>query len=135
MKTLVVTPSRCIGCRTCELACSFRHAPPGGTIGKARINVRPAGPNRYMPLTCLQCAEAACVQACPVFALQRNEATGAVDVDRDKCIGCRLCTIVCPFGHITMDEVAAPDKCVKCDLCVGSPACAAFCPSKALEYV
>ena len=25
-KTLIITPSRCIACRTCELACSFVHA-------------------------------------------------------------------------------------------------------------
>ena len=134
-KTLVITPSRCIGCRTCELACSFKHAPEPGGLGKSRISVRIVGTNRYMPLTCLQCDEAACVRACPVYALQRNERTGAVDVDRDKCIGCRLCTIVCPFGHITMDDVGDGDRSVKCDLCQGSPACAAFCPSKTLEYL
>ena len=25
-KTLIITPSRCTACRTCELACSFKHA-------------------------------------------------------------------------------------------------------------
>ncbi len=88
-----------------------------------------------MPLVCLQCAEASCVKVCPVQALRRNLDTGAIEVKKDRCIGCRLCTIVCPFGNIVIDQVEDLDKSIKCDLCGGSPACAAFCPSQALEYL
>lgn len=134
-KTLIITPGRCIGCRTCELACSFKHAPEKGGLGKSRIGIRSIGQESYMPLTCMQCANPACMTVCPVHALWRNEETGAIEVKRDRCIGCALCTIVCPFGHIVMGGINEElNKSVKCDLCGGEPACAAFCPSRALEY-
>jgi len=130
-KTFTITPSRCTACRTCELACSFRHA-SNGKMGISRIRAHMFDEPHNQILTCFQCDEAACVMVCPVQALVRNEATGAVEVVVDRCIGCGLCSIACPFGHMTheVDSRIA----VKCDLCGGDPACAAFCPTKTLEY-
>lgn len=130
-KTLVITPSRCIACRTCELACAFKHA-GNGMPGIPRIRAFMFGEGKNQVITCFQCDEAACVKVCPVTALSRNDATGAIKVDEDRCIGCGLCSIACPFGHITHDGQNA--IAVKCDLCGGEPACAAFCPTRTLEY-
>ncbi|MCU0723359.1 MAG: 4Fe-4S dicluster domain-containing protein [Planctomycetes bacterium] len=130
---LHVTPERCIGCRTCELACAFAHPPQGGGIGRPRVAVHDLGEKVFAPVLCLQCEEAACVKACPVKALSRNEETGAVDVDEARCVHCLSCVAACPFGNL----YARPDRAgvVKCDLCKGQPKCAMFCPSKALEYL
>jgi Fe-S-cluster-containing dehydrogenase component len=84
-----------------------------------------------MQLTCLQCAEAACVKVCPTEALVRNAQNGAVEVNLDRCIGCRSCEVACPFGHMHFDRQNLIP--IKCDLCGGAPACAAFCPYEALE--
>jgi Fe-S-cluster-containing hydrogenase component 2 len=134
-KTLTITPSRCTACKTCELACSFKHGnngKPGIARIKAFLYSETAGEN--FVLTCFQCDEAACVEVCPVDALARNETTGAVEVDERRCIGCRLCSIACPFGH--MGHAPATGTAVKCDLCgEDEPACATFCPTKTLEYV
>jgi carbon-monoxide dehydrogenase iron sulfur subunit len=131
-KTLMITPSRCTACRTCELACSFRHAGAGG-LGIARIRAFMFGEGRNQILTCFQCDEAACVKVCPVAALVRNELTGAIEVNRNRCIGCGLCSIACPFGHMAHEPEGG--IAVKCDLCEGKdPACAAFCPTRTLEY-
>ena len=130
-KTLIITPSRCTACRTCELACSFRHATNGGP-GLSRIRAFMFGEGKNQIVTCFQCDDAACVKVCPVQALVRNEDTGAIEVDRGRCIGCGLCSIACPFGHMAHDR--DNDIAVKCDLCGGEPACAAFCPTKTLEY-
>jgi len=48
------------------------------------------------------------------------------------CVGCKLCTIACPYGTVFYD----PDtrKAFKCDLCGGAPACASACPTAAIEY-
>ena len=131
-KTLTITPHRCTSCKTCELACAMSHADAYGR-GIARIRAFMYEDDRNQILTCFQCDEAACVKVCPVEALVRNEETDAIDVHASRCIGCGLCVHACPFGHIVLD----PRKGVatKCDLCGGKePACAAFCPTKTLEY-
>lgn len=131
-KVLVVTPDRCTACRTCELACSFRHGEPNlPAIPRIRAFDRGGEPANVV-LTCFQCDDAACVRVCPTAALSRNEETGAIVVDEPLCIGCGACTVACPFGQIELD--ARTEKAFKCDLCGGDPACAAFCPTKALEW-
>lgn len=126
-----VTPSRCTGCRTCELACAFTHTKEQKP-GRSRIYPIAYGPSKYVPVTCLQCDDPACVKSCLFDALKRNPETGAIDLDRARCVNCRACVAACPFGCALVDSVH--DEVVKCDLCSGSPACATFCPTKALEY-
>lgn len=130
-RLLKVDPRHCIGCRTCELACAFAHGQPGQP-GTSRIRVYPTGPDRYIPLLCLQCDQAACVQICPTAALTRNEATGAIELYEPRCIRCRLCVVACPFGNLHVD--ARTGQIGKCDLCSGDPACARFCPTRTLRY-
>ena len=130
-KTLTITPSRCTACRTCELACSFQHVRER-SLGISRIKSFMFGEGQNQILTCFQCDEAACVKVCPVEALLRNESTGGIEVDEGRCIGCGLCSIACPFGHMSHDGAAG--TAIKCDLCSGNPACAAFCPTRTLEY-
>jgi len=133
-KILTITPSRCTACKTCELACSFKHAGKSGP-GISRIRAflfsETAGEN--LVVTCFQCDEAACVKVCPVEALSRRETTAAIEVNEDRCIGCGLCSIACPFGHIRHEDRTG--IAVKCDLCRDDePACAVFCPTQTLEY-
>lgn len=129
---LIVTPILCTGCRTCEMACAFAHQ-LNGKHGRSRIYPLPAGlPDLFTPVVCLQCEDAACVKACLVDALTRNEETGAIELDNDVCVRCRACEAACPFGCTLYDQ--QHDLLVKCDLCGGDPVCAHFCPTKALEY-
>ncbi len=127
---LVVIPRKCVGCRTCELACSFAHSSEGN-FGRPRIKVYTFGEKRCIQMTCMQCVDAACVKVCSVQALIRNNYTGAIEVNRERCVGCGLCEAACPFGHMHFDREAR--RAVKCDLCGGKPKCAAFCPNGALE--
>jgi anaerobic carbon-monoxide dehydrogenase iron sulfur subunit len=131
MKHFAITPSKCINCHNCEMACAFRFSEGKLPLSGRAIKVEVAA-ERNLPLTCLQCEEAACVKVCPARAIIRNEVTGALEVYADRCIGCQQCVAVCPFGHIGMD--ARRGIALKCDLCYGNPTCAMFCPTKALEY-
>ncbi len=129
---LVVTPNLCTGCRTCELACSFTHM-VDGKPGKSRIYPIDGGfKDLWVPVVCLQCEDPACMKACLVNAITRNEETGAMVLDNDRCVLCMACVAACPFGCTLPDEVNA--LVVKCDLCDGDPVCAHFCPTKALQY-
>jgi carbon-monoxide dehydrogenase iron sulfur subunit len=88
---------------------------------------------RFVPYTCTQCEEAWCMHACPVEAIVVNEATGAKEILDDICVGCKVCTVACPFGTVNYDhdtKVVA-----KCDLCGGDPECAKACPTQAITYV
>jgi len=127
-----VNPSLCTGCRTCELACAFTHT-KDQKPGRSRIYPLGYAKDEYVPVTCLQCDEAACIKSCLFDALRRNEETGAVELNPERCVKCEACVAACPFGCALVDEVHR--EIVKCDLCGGSPACARFCPTKALVYV
>lgn len=126
-----VTPYKCIACGKCELACAFAHG-KDGQAGESRIKIYRKGVESGTPIVCFQCAEAACVQACPVQALVRNPDTGAVEVLSAKCIRCKMCVAACPFGNMRWAE--QEENVHKCDLCHGKPQCVAFCPTKALNY-
>ena len=54
---------------------------------------------------CFECDN--CVIFCPqdaVFRVKKDEATTGryVDTDYDRCIGCHICSDVCPTGYIKM---------------------------------
>jgi anaerobic carbon-monoxide dehydrogenase iron sulfur subunit len=132
-RRLEINPKLCIGCKTCELSCSFAHAGADHTPGKSRIQVFQTGPQRYFQLVCLQCEDAACLKSCPVGAITLNERTGAVVISSEKCVHCQACVIACPFGNMYLAHPQGVP--VKCDLCGGDPLCAKYCPSKALQYV
>ncbi len=132
LKRLYVVPAKCIGCRTCELSCTFVHSDPAGTLARSRVKVHDMGEETFIPVLCLQCEVAGCVKACPVAALTRNEETGAIEVDYEKCVRCMACVAACPFGNMLVEP--EDGSVIKCDVCKGRPACAMFCPTKALEY-
>jgi len=130
-RIFTVTVRDCICCGKCELACAFSHV-QNGVPGESRIAITRRGVEAGTPVVCFQCDEAACVTVCPTDALIRNEATGAIDVDYARCIGCRMCVPACPFGNMQFD--ANFQIVHKCDLCGGNPACVPFCPTKAIDY-
>ena len=86
-----------------------------------------------IPLTCQQCEDPLCVAMCPAQALSRSAATHAVVVDPDKCLGCRTCVEVCPFGAPAVDPRTG--KAEKCTLCEGEPTCVKVCSQQALAFV
>ncbi len=132
-KALLITPSKCTGCMQCEMACSFTHE---GMFNPARSRIKVFSfhdEGRFVPYTCTQCADAWCQNACPTNAIQINPATSAKEVLEGLCVGCKVCTIACPFGTVNYNQ--ASGKVIKCDLCGGDPACARACPTQAITYV
>jgi len=131
-KSLVLDADKCTSCLQCEMACSMHHE---GMFNPARSRIKVfefEHGARSIPYTCTQCEEAWCLHACPTSAIVINHDTGAKEVIADKCVGCKVCTIACPYGTINFQ--AATGKVVKCDLCGGDPQCAAACPTGAIVY-
>lgn len=131
-KQLVIKPEKCMGCRTCELMCSFQHHQQFNPQLSA-VTVIPYEEEMVtVPMMCLQCEEASCMKVCPVGAIAQDE-NGAMRMNPAKCIVCKMCMHACPLGNISFSPISK--KVFKCDLCDGDPQCAKFCVSGAIQYL
>ena len=131
---LRITPERCTGCQSCMLACSL--AKEGAhSLVLSRIQVsRDEETADFRPWVCIQCAQHACVEACPTGALRVDEVSGLIRLDEESCVGCGACVTACPFQGIAFDPVGR--RPLICDLCDGSPACVEACRfPQAVQYV
>jgi carbon-monoxide dehydrogenase iron sulfur subunit len=142
MKKIIAKQEVCIGCGLCEVACTTAHSKSKDPI-KAYNSERPKPLSRVrrevikpvsFAIQCRHCEDAACVAACLAGAMTKDPKTGAVQHNKDKCMGCWTCVMVCPYGALKMDKenrVVA-----KCDLCqeLKEPACVANCPQQALVF-
>lgn len=129
---ILFDPHKCIGCRTCMLACSFHHEGEFNPSLSRITTLWMKDLGRFITVTCRQCEDPLCVQACPRHAIKRDSQTGAVVVDAARCIGCRSCFIACPFGIPAIHHNAG--GMVKCNLCDGAPQCVQECPRQALRF-
>ena len=142
---IVVKADRCVGCRSCRIACATAHSESGTPAEAMRETPRPKprltvekGDVFSVPLQCRQCAEPACMAVCPTDALTREASGAPVVCDAAKCKGCGFCVLACPFGMIRMDGDAK--RIIKCDQCQERvsrdelPACVEACPTHALEF-
>ena len=130
-KQLVLKPEKCVSCRTCELMCSFGHTQQFNPRLSAVTVMDYEEAAVSIPVMCLQCEEACCEKVCPVRAISR-EKNGAVVMNPDKCITCKMCVNACPLGNISFSPITR--RVFKCDLCGGEPLCAQFCPAGAISY-
>jgi carbon-monoxide dehydrogenase iron sulfur subunit len=133
LKSLQIEPEKCTGCRQCEMACSYQAE---GVFNPATSSIKIFTfhhEGRFVPYTCTQCSEAWCMHACPVEAIVVNKVTGAKEVLEDVCVGCKVCTIACPFGTVNYSQDS--NVVTKCDLCGGDPECVKACPTAAITYV
>lgn len=105
---MVIDLDRCIGCRSCAVACKQHNAQPPGTWWNRVFtpgsswhqgSVGKEGQLRmdFLPVSCQMCDNAPCEKACPVGATYTDE-QGVVLVDFERCIGCRYCMAACPYG-------------------------------------
>jgi carbon-monoxide dehydrogenase iron sulfur subunit len=132
-KVLMIEYEKCVGCRTCEMACSAKHSGVINPFESRMTVIKWDMEGEGIPIACSHCESAPCQAICPVTAISRDESLGRVVVDYDRCIGCRMCMTVCPFGAIRYDSISG--TVVKCDLCDGDPLCVRFCSYGALQYI
>lgn len=143
MKTKIIDRGRCVGCKNCELACIVAHS-PGGKLAaayaagidqaaRARTKLEIDGDGRRFPQFCRHCEHPACVDACMSGALEKR-ADGLVLCDPDRCAGCYMCVMSCPYGH-ARPSMGDRQIMIKCDACADREcmACVAACPSGCLK--
>jgi formate dehydrogenase iron-sulfur subunit len=154
-KAMLYDASKCIGCRSCEVACKRVNGLPSkpsdhGTsynpeelsgitwtvIKCVEFNDNGENEQLYRKCQCMHCAEANCEAVCPTGAISHEGE--AVVINQEWCIGCGYCVQVCPFcvPHIC-EEVGTARK---CSLCIDrttqglKPACVEACPKQAVIY-
>jgi carbon-monoxide dehydrogenase iron sulfur subunit len=145
-KAVVVDLKKCLACRGCELACAQAHSgfdslleailEDASLVPRVHVVAVEGG---AVPVQCQHCEDAPCATVCPSGALYFDEADGTVHAVPAKCIGCKACVLVCPFGAAQWD--AGTRKVVRCDLCADLieegevPRCVAACPTHARRVV
>ncbi|MFV8042019.1 4Fe-4S dicluster domain-containing protein [Enterobacter cloacae complex sp.6701062] len=133
---ILADPEKCIGCRTCEVACMMSHQSSATPVAfTSRIRVVKGG-TFTTAVGCHQCEDAPCANVCPTGAIHR--AAGAWLVKQSCCIGCKSCMVACPFGAMQVRVVEDRVQALKCDLCAhreGGPACVEACPTHALRCI
>lgn len=157
---MVIDLKKCVGCTACAMACKAENGtPPGVWWNKILMGERGQGTaarRTYLPMMCMHCANAPCVNVCPTGASYKRP-DGIVVIDYDKCMGCKYCETACPYGARTFVDSIRPyyakfgltpyeqlkykehqaGVVEKCNLCVGrvtqgkQPACVATCAAKA----
>jgi Fe-S-cluster-containing hydrogenase component 2 len=131
-KIFMVDINACSGCRICEATCSFEKEK---AVGPAHSRIRVLKIDQRgidVPVLCQHCESPLCVDVCPVNALTVGPDGTGVFLKTEKCIGCRACLLVCPYGAINVNGETG--KSMKCDLCGGDPQCVKMCPKNALFY-
>jgi len=129
IKTIKVDPSKCIGCRACEVACSAFHAIPkysSTNPARSRINVvMDEFRDVYVPIRAGYYTPAECSG--------RNVYT----IDEKEYKECNFCGASCP----QRDYFKEPDSGLplKCDMCLDDPPleepmCVQVCRCDALTY-
>ena len=139
MKRVYVNEQWCLGCHLCEYNCAFANSGQTNIVkalkGKAifpRIHVEVEDKITFA-VSCRHCEDPMCVKSCISGALSKRD--GTVCIDRNKCVGCLTCILVCPYGAMSQDANGAVQK---CELCMGNtcgePACVKGCPNRAIVY-
>ena len=136
---MVIDLRKCYGCHSCSIACKSEFNVPLG-VWRSWVKAIDKGkyPNvkrSFLPRLCNHCKKPPCVSVCPTQASYRDEEKGLVDIREERCIGCKMCIIACPYDA----RFSHPTKKVanKCDFCIHRvekgivPSCVNTCPSNA----
>lgn len=136
----LLMPNRCLGCRSCELACRNEFAAQNGGKWREIKEVADAaeGSGYFLSLSCNHCENPECFRVCPEGAYRKRK-DGIVIHDPRRCTGCGRCIRACPFS--VLQYSLKTGRVSKCNFCVerldnGIPAaCVAACPVGALTHL
>jgi molybdopterin-containing oxidoreductase family iron-sulfur binding subunit len=158
---MVIDLRKCVGCNACTVACKQENATSPGVfwsrVLQFEVGSYPKGRLHFLPMLCMHCQKAPCLESCPTGATHRRT-DGPVLIEEAKCIGCRYCIMACPYEARTYNADAPHEYYAgqgftqvetashgrhsqgtveKCTFCAHrldqgkEPACVATCPAEA----
>lgn len=151
----------CVGCRSCEAACSeVNNLPPVEppvsdptvfdqnrrttdtllTVVNQYQEAEGTQPAIFRKQQCMHCNEPCCATVCPVKAFEKTP-EGPVLYDAEVCMGCRYCIMACPYNALAYeyDNPLTP-RVMRCTMCYSrikeglAPGCADACPTGAILF-
>lgn len=155
-KVRIIDTSKCIGCRSCQVACKNWNQLPAmqtaftgsyenpsdlspDTWSRVRFNehLNDDGGVKWLFAfcSCMHCIEPVCTNICPYSAIHKSE-LGPVIVDHNLCVGCGACAAACPYQ---VPKIGG-GKSWKCTFCFErisnglETACAKACPTGAISF-
>ncbi len=129
----------CSGCKACVVACHTLNGLEEDESWRRVGAITIGGPEpeiRHVTTACHHCEDPGCLNGCPVMAYEKDPLTGIVRHLDDQCIGCKYCTMTCPYEVPQYSSRLGIVR--KCDMCqqrlsVGeAPACVQACPNEAI---
>ncbi len=114
---MVIDLDKCVACQGCSIACRFENNTPavkpneamrGRAIRWNDVFPSPVNPGKdggeypnvttqYLTRPCMHCENPPCIKVCPVQSTYKDS-EGLVRQNYERCIGCRFCTVACPYG-------------------------------------
>ncbi|MBW8011891.1 MAG: 4Fe-4S dicluster domain-containing protein [Chloroflexi bacterium] len=112
--SMVIDLDKCVACQGCSIACRFENntpvvSPEEAALGRSILwnEVFPlrsegeaaiaSAQAKFLTRPCMHCEDPPCIKVCPVGATYKDD-EGIVRQNYARCIGCRFCTVACPYG-------------------------------------
>jgi len=111
---MVIDLEKCVACQGCSIACRMENNTPAVSpelawdgremrwndvfpMPHGEVGDYPNTKTHYLTRPCMHCENPPCIKVCPVQATFIDE-EGIVRQNYARCIGCRYCTVACPYG-------------------------------------
>jgi Fe-S-cluster-containing dehydrogenase component len=154
---LLYDATLCIGCKSCVAACAQANDTPPDTR-RDNLHQAPSDLNdltrniiklykskdgstySFVKRQCMHCLDPSCAAGCPFQALSKDPNSGIVTWTPERCIGCRYCTITCPYHIPRFQWAGFNPRVTKCELCNHrlaqglKPGCTSVCPTGAVIF-
>ncbi|MFA7329989.1 MAG: 4Fe-4S dicluster domain-containing protein [Candidatus Delongbacteria bacterium] len=139
---MAVDTRTCVGCAACVIGCKTENDVAEGYVRDWIVtDCTGTFPELAMSVRserCNHCDNAPCVRACPTGSSHFAD-DGSVQINSDKCSGCKACITACPYDARFVDPRSGTvDKCTFCAhrraAGLETTSCQEICPTSSIIF-